>query len=368
MKRELTIAILVLLAAACGGKATRSKSGDGYGDVNGDGTTSVVKMTLSAVKYWTYNIQDVNTDRQREELVGSHFDMYVLEPVITEKGEEAFDIAGLVQDIREHNIKTRGVDPLIIAYIDVGQAETWRWYYEDGWTVGNPEWIVGEDPDNWEGCLPVAYWHEAWHDIVIYGHGEGDRSHVGDALKSGFDGIYLDWVEAFSDVNVVAKAQADGVDPNELMFEFIESMRYFARTESPDANPDFLIIAQNASDMYEEDPEWYRQVIDGIALEGIWYDGTGGFDEWDDPTGFNVPTNEIYAGYTEEVLGWLEPMKAHMPIFCVEYAQDYEGVNLATKVYEELAPAHGFIPYCSRRSLAQLSTTPYPPGYEPLDY
>lgn len=64
----------------------------------------------------------------------------------------------------------------------------------------------------------------------------------------------------------------------------------------------------------------------------------------------------------------LQPLKGVMPIFCVEYAQDMGGENLATEVYQNLALNEGFIPYATRRSLAQLSTTPYLPGYDPIDY
>jgi cysteinyl-tRNA synthetase len=358
----LAVVVSVGLALSCGGGGTGSS---GNGDGNGDQPT---KMTLANVEYWAYNIQNVDTQAQRDELVGTHFDMYILELVVTEKGNEDFDMASLIQAIRSHNITTRNVDPLIIAYIDVGQVETWRWYYQNTWDIGNPEWIVGEDPNRWEGCQPVAYWYQDWENIVIYGYGAENRSMVGESLRVGFDGIYMDWVEAFSDENVVAKANTDGIDPATAMFDFIEKIRTYARTTSTNANPNYLVIAQNASDLYDENPTRYRKVIDAIALEGIWYDGTGGFDDWTDPTGYNVLTNDLYAGYTEEVLGYLEPMKAYMPIFCVEYAQDMNGETYASEVYDTLAPAQGFIPYCSRRSLAQLSTTPYPKDYTPQDY
>jgi len=323
-------------------------------------------MTLDEVQYWTYNIQDVNTSRQREELVGSHFDMYVLEPVVTERGEQNFDIADLIRDIRQYNINTRQVDPIILAYIDVGQAEDWRWYFDSSWGVGNPEWIVGDDPQNWEGCMPVAFWHDTWQDITINGY-QG-RSQVEESLQAGFDGIYMDWVEAFSDVNVVAKAQADGVNPVTEMFNFISDIRTYARQTSANANPNYLVIAQNAPDLYQENPSRYRAVIDAIGLEGIWYDGTGGFDDWNDSTGYNISTNDIFPGWTEELLEYLEPMKAYMPIFNIEYAQDLGGNNYASQVYNSLSPTHGFIPYATRRSLSRLSTTPYPEGYGVEDY
>jgi len=81
-----------------------------------------------------------------------------------------------------------------------------------------------------------------------------------------------------------------------------------------------------------------------------------------------VPTDELYPGWTEEVLGYLEPMKGRLPIFCCEYAQDINGTNYASLVYTNLALTNGFVPYCTRRSLQKLSTTPYPEGYLPHDY
>ncbi|PID57518.1 hypothetical protein CSB45_06730 [candidate division KSB3 bacterium] len=335
--------------------------------LNGGSANSAtpVKMTLSNVQYWAYNIQHVNTEQQREELVGTHFDLYVLEPVVTEAREGKFDIAALIADIRQYNIDSRGVDPLILAYVDIGQAETWRWYWDSRWRVGNPEWIVGEDPDEWAGCLPVAYWDPVWEDIVIYGY-QG-QSHIEASLKAGFDGLYMDWVEAFSDDNVGSKARKDGIDPAEAMFKFIRKIRRYARRESPNSHPGFLIVAQNASDLYEENPQRYNSLMDAIACEAVWYDGDGGFDNWQDSSGYNVPTNDLYPGWTEEVLADLDVIKRDMPVFCIEYAQDTDEINCATKVYQQ-ARQHGFVPYASRRSLSRLSTTPYPPGYRPLDY
>ncbi len=320
---------------------------------------------LGNVKYWAYNIQDVNTQRQRDQLVGSHFDMYVLEPVVTENGEENFDIAQLVDDIRQYNITTRNVNPIILAYIDIGQAETWRWYWDGSWDNSNPSWIVGGDPDDWDDCYVVEYWDQTWENIVIYGH--NGISHIEESLKAGFDGIYMDWVEGFDDTRVIQNANAQGVDPAVAMFDFIQKIRDYARNDSLNKNPDYLIVAQNASNLYEENSSRYVSLIDAIACEGVWYDGSGGFDNWDDSTGYNVPTNNIYSGWTEEVVEDLNVIKQHIPVFCVEYAQDVGGATTATSAYN-LSSQHGFICYCSRRSLSQLSTTPYPPGYSPADY
>ncbi len=331
----------------------------------------VTRMQLSQVKYWAYNIQNVDTPQQREQLVGTHFDLYVLETVTTEKGKEDFEIAQLVQDIRQYNIQTRNINPIILAYVDIGQAEDWRWYWQEGWQPGNPAWIVGEDPNGWAGNYPVAYWNTVWEEIAVYGY-QG-QSLVQATVDAGFDGIYMDWVEAFSDDNVVAKAKSDFnlADDDqarqktaELMFDFIEKIGVQAQI----INPGYLIVAQNASDLYDFNPIRYKELMDGIALEAIWYDGDEGFDDWSNSRGYNVPTNNLYPGWTEEVLDDLVDIRNdNIPIFCAEYAQDISGYNYASDVYENLAPGI-CIPYTTRRSLQQLSTTPYPKGYIPQDY
>ena len=58
-------------------------------------------------------------------------------------------------------------------------------------------------------------------------------------------------------------------------------------------------------------------------------------------------------------------MRGRLPVFCAEYAQDRGRHDRGTEVYEDLAPGV-CIPYATRRSLSQLSTSPYPAGYEPL--
>jgi cysteinyl-tRNA synthetase len=334
----------------------------GSGSQNSAGGTNIRDIRLEDVQTFAYLIQDVDVEGNLQELRQSHFDLYILEPCVTEKGNRGFDIARLVSDIRDFNRANYLKNPIVLAYADIGQAEDWRWYWKKSWGPGRPDWIVTVDPDDWEGCYPVAFWDPAWEDIVIYGI--DGMSHLEAALQNGFDGIYMDWVEAFSDEDVIDKAEEDGIpDTAAAMLDFIGNIRRHARTGSAAADPGFLVVAQNASDLYREDPARYESLIDAISLEAIWYDGTGGFDDWEDPTGYNVPTNSIYPGWTEEVLGHLVPMAGRLPIFCVEYAQDLGGKWTATEVYTGLAPARGFTAYCTRRSLARLSRTPYPPGY-----
>jgi uncharacterized protein (TIGR01370 family) len=147
------------------------------------------------------------------------------------------------------------------------------------------------------------------------------------------------------------------------MFNFIGEIGDYARRTSPNANTQYLIVAQNAPDLYDEDPERYVDLVDAIAEEAIWYEGYADAD-WNDSRGYNYKTRNWY----KYVLETLPEIKKRMPVFCVEYAQDEDGKKYASHVYKNKAPKYGFIPYCTRRSLSHLSKTPYPRGYKPKDY
>lgn len=89
------------------------------------------------------------------------------------------------------NKKNGGVR-LILAYMSIGEAETYRYYWQNTWKEGSPTWIEAENPD-WGGNYKVKYWHPEWQSI-IYGN---DKAYLDKILDAGFDGVYLDVIDAF---------------------------------------------------------------------------------------------------------------------------------------------------------------------------
>lgn len=81
---------------------------------------------------------------------------------------------------------------LVIAYMSIGEAENYRYYWQEGWTLRNPDWLDEENPD-WPGNYKVRYWDKDWKSI-IYGNGNAYLDRI---LAAGFDGVYLDIIEAF---------------------------------------------------------------------------------------------------------------------------------------------------------------------------
>ncbi|WP_319506837.1 endo alpha-1,4 polygalactosaminidase [uncultured Methanolobus sp.] len=95
-------------------------------------------------------------------------------------------------DIETLKTKSNGGSRLVIAYVSIGEAEDYRYYWDESWRVGFPEWLEAENPD-WEGNYKVSYWDEEWQ-AVIYGN---DGAYLDMIMDAKFDGVYLDIIDAF---------------------------------------------------------------------------------------------------------------------------------------------------------------------------
>jgi len=95
-------------------------------------------------------------------------------------------------DIEELKIKKNGGVRLLLAYMSIGEAEDYRYYWDAGWKSSPPSWLKEENP-GWPGNYKVAYWEKSWQDI-IFGN---DDSYLKKILNAGFDGVYLDIIDAF---------------------------------------------------------------------------------------------------------------------------------------------------------------------------
>jgi len=102
------------------------------------------------------------------------------------------DIALTADDINLLKNKNTGGKRLVICYMSIGEAEDYRYYWHSVWKKNKPEWLLSENP-NWKGNYKVCYWNKNWQKI-IYGT---DDSYLDKIIKSGFDGVYLDIVDAF---------------------------------------------------------------------------------------------------------------------------------------------------------------------------
>ncbi len=88
--------------------------------------------------------------------------------------------------------KPNGSQRLVIAYMSLGSAENYRYYWQTDWRLNHPSWIKkkyeGYDDEYW-----VEFWEKEWQDI-IYG---SDSAYLNKIINAGFDGVYLDNVEGY---------------------------------------------------------------------------------------------------------------------------------------------------------------------------
>jgi cysteinyl-tRNA synthetase len=102
------------------------------------------------------------------------------------------DVTLTGEEVSALESKADGGSRLVIAYMSIGEAEDYRYYWKPEWDVTPPSWLVEENPD-WPGNYKVRYWDPEWQSI-IYGT---DDSYLGRILAAGFDGVYLDIIDAF---------------------------------------------------------------------------------------------------------------------------------------------------------------------------
>ena len=322
---------------------------------------------LEGVSHWLYLI-DVDLEMDVvERIASSAHDMVVLDLISSEEENADYPMAEVVA--RLHDAPH---PKLVLAYLDIGQAEEYRTYWREGWKVGDPEWIAGGDPDGWEGNYPVAYWREEWRTIWLGGPG-GNIGVLQQVLDAGFDGVYLDWVEAYSDENVAALAKRDGVDAVQEMIRWVGDIRGYLRSRCAEC----VVIGQNAAELVER--EDYVGAIDALAQEQVWFDGGADNDPPGDcplpRTGADVETRayrmslssacrKVHDRYpdstlhvsSEEFLHYLDLARQKgLPVLTVDYALQPENVAWVYETSRSL----GYVPFVGSRALDRY-TDPVP--------
>ena len=314
------------------------------------------RAMLFQVRNWLYLI-DPNglTEQVVSQIVASSYDMVVLDYIPSEASNQDFPMDEIIS--RLHNAPH---PKLVIAYIDIGQAESYRIYWQEHWCVGNPAWIVGTDPDGWEDNYPVAFWQREWQEIWL-----GDGGLLNGLQRAGFDGIYLDWLEAYSDENVIAAAERDQVDAQAAMISWVRDLAEYGRAR----NESFLVIGQNAAELLAE-PDYFS-ILDAVAQEQIWFDGGADNDPPGDcplpATAADIDSASYYDSLSpackrqydaypestlhvssEEYLQDLRPARQMgMPVFTVDYALSED--HIAAAFTQSMA--NGFVPFASSRAL-----------------
>ncbi|MCW3467086.1 endo alpha-1,4 polygalactosaminidase [Chitinophaga nivalis] len=198
----------VLITDYCSGKTNMDKS---YRTNNGNGYISFAadQRELNHIPAYPATPYGVNNSDITQIMQAKNF-LYIINPESATKAKFLNDIAATnydliimdlyfdsatiftAADIDRLKRKANGGKRLVVSYMSIGEAESYRYYWGATWKPGNPPFIREKDP-NWKGNYYAAYWNLDWQHI-IYGN---DTSYLKKILDSHFDGAYLDLIDAF---------------------------------------------------------------------------------------------------------------------------------------------------------------------------
>ncbi len=147
-----------------------------------------VITSLSQAKNFLYLINPENYSSKQafiNAVCATNYDALIMDLYLEDVTFTAAEIAQLKN-------KANGGKRVVICYMSIGEAEDYRYYWDASWNSTKPSWIAAENPD-WPGNYKVQYWNADWQGIVY----KNSDSYLSKILAAGFDGVYLDIIDAF---------------------------------------------------------------------------------------------------------------------------------------------------------------------------
>lgn len=148
-----------------------------------------------------------------------------------------------------------GGSRIVLAYLSIGEAEDYRFYWKD---LRGRRALVGPANRRWPGNYRIRYWEPAWHDVVY----RGPRSYLDRILAQGFDGVFLDTVDAAEQWEDAGTADAPA-----RMAALVRAIADHARAR----RPDFLVVAQNPDRILGE--PGVVEALSGVSSEAHLFPG-----------------------------------------------------------------------------------------------
>ena len=258
---------------------------------------------------FAYQLQNYRFDEIRD----SGFSLFVVDASLVE------DSARRIEELREAFPGERK----ILCYLSIGEAEDYRTYWQPEWGSSPPDFLE-EENRRWKGNYKVRYWQSEWQDIVF----GSPESMLDEILALGFDGVYLDIVDAYQYFEEKGRAGAA-----REMVDFVLSLARYARQRKPG----FGVFPQNAEELGILFPE-YLDALDGIGVEDLFY-------------GNPRPGRASPREWTEERINALVQWRdAGKLVLTVDYTR---GSGQTRDAYERSREL-GFIPYATVLSLGKL--------------
>jgi len=270
------------------------------------------KMSWDSVQSWVYQLCNY-TDGRLDEIAKSDFDLAVID--LTRDGGEDYFTASEISMVKDSG-------KIVLAYFEIGAIEDYRPEWKDV-----PEDIKAGGVDHWPKEQYVKFWDERWWPVV--------KGRVDQALKSGFDGAYLDMVTTYEEI---PNSGLESEVRAQMMVKLIVRISQYAKGKTPD----FKIVPQNCPELYtwsfwgSEPNTMYIEAIDGIGLESVFY------------IAHDIPANMDWCQVNRD--NALAIRNAGKLVLGVDYAK--KSASIVDAYNKERAI--GFIPYASVEELDRI--------------
>ncbi|MCA2186075.1 endo alpha-1,4 polygalactosaminidase [Nonomuraea cavernae] len=211
---------------------------------------------------------------------------------------------------REEIARLRGSGKKVLAYFEIGSIEEFRTEYRP-LRDRHADLLLNVWKD-WPDEHFVKYWDPRWWDQVV-------RPRVDQALRAGFDGVYLDTPLAYEEIDL---ARVPGRTRDRLardMVDLIVRISAYAKR----SRPGFAVLPQNSPELRHH--PGYTRAIDGIGMEELFFKAT------DDPC------DEEWCG--ENLANAMALRRQGKVVLATDYASSAANVMNACSRYRKLGIA-----------------------------
>ena len=275
----------------------------------------------------------------------SKFDLIVMDYSFSGGEEDEFNKNTI------NNLKFSGPcsRKIILAYMNIGEAEKFRFYFDD-----IPKEILFETPNtDSHNNTKVMFWDTKWQNIIFGNKNNNkNKSYLDRIIDAGFDGVYLDVIDAYEfwgpkEIGGNDKQRTAAKD----MVDFVVEIAHYAKNIR--GKKDFLVVVQNglkiidqSSYPFAEKPETeannqkkrFLSAINAIAAENTLF--------------FENSDNNSFLNKQNEIIKLLNTFRNSKKIvFAIDYVETSENVS----AFYTMARSEGYIPYATVRDLNTLT-------------
>lgn len=199
-------------------------------------TEQAIKPSPIDVNNWAYYIRDVKLDV----VIASPFEMVVIDRFV---GKQQLT----KQDVDRVKVQPNGKPRKVLAYLSVGQAESYRGYWNSQWNAKRPLWI-GDEDHTWKGVYDIDdISNPEWWKIV--------SAMLNQVLEDGYDGVVLAGVHSYKQENTLTARKK--------MIDFVIRISQYLNKN----NKQFAVLVQDNEELTTDNG--YTAAIDGIIKQDL---------------------------------------------------------------------------------------------------